>query len=296
MTGYDPQLLATFLAVEQTGSFTRAAARLGLQQPTVSQHIRRLEKQVGRTLVLRDTHSVSLTADGEAMVGFARNIVAASEQAAAYFSGDRPSGRLRIGIADDLALTRLPQILRDFRRDYPLVDFDLRVDQSGLLHQRLESDRLDVFIGKRPSGERSGQLVKRDRLVWVGTPTTKLDLGKPLPLVVYPTPSMTRTEIRSALDRARLPYRTACVCRGVNGLIGAVAAGIGISAMAASLVPAQLTTLGAGHRLPELGTIDLMLLTNPRTDQRPAVRALIAAVLSSGARSLTAYRDDPTTT
>ena len=67
MTGYDPQLLATFLAVEQTGSFTRAAVRLGCQQPTVSQHIRRLERQVGRTLVLRATHSVSLTADGEAM-------------------------------------------------------------------------------------------------------------------------------------------------------------------------------------------------------------------------------------
>jgi hypothetical protein len=61
-------------------------------------------------------------------------------------------------------------------------------------------------------------------------------------------------------------------------------------------VPAQLATLGAGHRLPELGTIDLMLLTNPRTDQRPAVRALIAAVLSSGSRSLTTYRDDPTAT
>ena len=82
MTGYDPQLLTTFLAVEQTGSFTRAAARLGIQQPTVSQHIRRLEQQVGRTLVLRDTHSVSLTADGEAMTGFARNILAASDEAA----------------------------------------------------------------------------------------------------------------------------------------------------------------------------------------------------------------------
>ena len=215
MTGYDPQLLATFLAVEQTGSFTRAAARLGLQQPTVSQHIRRLEQQVGRTLVLRDTHSVSLTADGEAMVGFARNIIAASEQAAAYFSGDRPSGRLRIGIADDLALTRLPQILRDFRRDNPLVDFDLRVDQSGLLHQRLERDRLDVFIGKRPSGEQRGQLVKRERLVWVGTPSTKLDLTAPLPLVVYPVPSISRTEMRRALEpgqaavpqRLRLPRR-----------------------------------------------------------------------------------------
>jgi DNA-binding transcriptional LysR family regulator len=292
MTGYDPQLLATFLAVEQTGSFTRAAARLGIQQPTVSQHIRRLEKQVGRSLVQRDTHSMSLTADGEAMVGFARNILAASEQAEAYFSGDRPSGRLRIGIADDLALTRLPQILRDFRRHNPLVDFVLRIDQSGVLHQRLEGDRLDVFIGKRPSGEQRGQLVKRERLVWVGTPSTKLDLTRPLPLVVYPAPSISRTEMRQALNRVRLPFRSACVCHGVNGLIGAVAAGIGISAMAASLVPAQLATLDAHHRLPELGTIDLVMLTNPRTDQRPAVRALISTVLASGSRSLTAYRDE----
>src|ERR1700761_963941 len=292
MTGYDPQLLATFLAVEQTGSFTRAAVRLGIQQPTVSQHIRRLERQVGRTLVQRDTHSLSLTADGEAMVGFARNILTTSEQAEAYFSGDRPSGRLRIGIADDLALTRLPQILRDFRRHNPLVDFDLRVDQSGLLHQRLERDRLDVFIGKRLSGEQRGQLVKRERLVWGGTPSTKLHLTRPLPLVVYPAPSISRAEMRQALNRARLPFRTACVCNGVNGLIGAVAAGIGISAMAASLVPAQLATLDAHHRLPELGTIDLVLRTNPRTDQRPAVRALISTVLASGSRSLTAYRDE----
>ncbi len=196
-------MLATFLAVEQTGSFTRAAARLGIQQPTVSQHIRRLEQQIGRTLVLRDTHSVSLTADGEAMIGFARNILTACEQATAYFSGSRPRGRLRIGISDDLALTRLPQILRDFRRDNPLVDFDLTVDQSGLLHQRLEEDKLDVFIGKRPSREERGQLVKRDRLVWVGTPSTRLDLARPLPLVVYPAPSISRTEMRRALNRAR---------------------------------------------------------------------------------------------
>ena len=246
--------------------------------------------------MLRDTHSVSLTADGEAMVGFARNIVAASEQAAAYFSGDRPSGRLRIGIADDLALTRLPQILRDFRRDYPLVDFDLRVDQSGLLHQRLESDRLDVFIGKRPSGEQRGQLVKRDRLVWVGTPTTKLDLGEAaaagrLPHAQHdPHRDTQRTGPRppAVPHRLRLPRRQRPDRRG-GGRHWHLRHGRQPGARPAC-------DLGAGHRLPELGTIDLMLLTNPRTDQRPSVRALIAAVLSSGSRSLTAYRDDPTAT
>ena len=293
MTGYDPQLLATFLAVEQTGSFTRAAVRLGFQQPTVSQHIRRLERQVGRTLVLRDTHSVSLTADGEAMVGFARNILAASDQAAAYFSGDRPSGRLRIGISDDLALTGLPQILRDFRRDNPLVDFDL-TDRPERAAAPAAGERPARHVHRQAPQRRAARAARPAGPPGVGrVPSTKLDLTRPLPLVVYPTPSLTRTEMRRALNRARLPFRSACVCRGVNGLIGAVAAGIGISAMAASLVPAQLATLGAGHRLPELGTIDLVLLTNPRTDQRPAVRALISTVLASGSRSLTAYRTEP---
>ena len=288
MAVYEPTLLVTLLTVAQTGSFTQAAARLGVRQPTVSQHISRLEKQTGRTLILRDTHSVSLTADGEAMIGFARSILAAHEQATAYFSGSRPRGRLRIGMSDDLALTRLPQILRDFRRDHPGVDLDLTVDQSGTLHRRLENDRLDLFIGKRPRGEDRGTLVQRERLVWVGTPTTKLDLTKPVPLVVYPAPSISRTEMHRALNRAGMPYRSACVCRGVNGLIAAVAAGVGVSALATSLVPPQLTPLGPAHRLPELGSIDLVLLTNLRAERRPAVQALIATVLSSGAQSFAA--------
>ncbi|HYH28786.1 MAG TPA: LysR family transcriptional regulator [Pseudonocardia sp.] len=282
MTAYDPAQLETFLAVAQTHSFTQAAVRLGIRQPTVSQHVRKLEEATGRVLVHRDTHRVSMTADGEAMIGFARSILAAHEQAAHYFSGVRPTGRLRIGMSDDLALTRLPQILRDFRRDHPLVDLDLSIDQSGSLHRRLENDRLDLFVGKRPRGEPRGQLVKRDRLVWVGTATTRLDASKPLPLVVYPTPSLSRTAMENALQRANTAYRSACICRGVNGMIAAVAAGIGVSALASSLVPVQLTTLGPQHRLPELGYIDLVLLTNPRTEDRPATKALAAAVLASG--------------
>jgi len=84
---YDPAQLRTFLAVAQTRSFTQAAARLGIRQPTVSQHVRKLETAVGRVLVLRDTHTVALTSDGEAMIGFARSILASHEQAARFCPG-----------------------------------------------------------------------------------------------------------------------------------------------------------------------------------------------------------------
>ncbi len=103
----DPVLLRTFLAVAETRSFTAAGVRLGISQPTVSQHVRRLEGAVARTLVARDTRGVSLTDNGDAMAGFARTILAAHATADAYFSGAATRGRLRFGAADDLAITQL---------------------------------------------------------------------------------------------------------------------------------------------------------------------------------------------
>ena len=115
---YDPEQLRTFLAVAESLSFTRAAARLEIGQPTVSQHVRKLESSVGRRLFVRDTRTVRLTADGDALAEFARTILSAHQRAETYFSGSGLSGRLRFGVADDLALTPLPRILRDFRRLY----------------------------------------------------------------------------------------------------------------------------------------------------------------------------------
>ena len=70
---FDPNLLATFVTVAKARSFTEAGRRLGLQQSTVSQHVRRLEEAASRRLFVRDTHSVALTADGEAMLGLAQS-------------------------------------------------------------------------------------------------------------------------------------------------------------------------------------------------------------------------------
>src|SRR6201985_3457130 len=112
----DPVLLQTFLAVAQTRSFTQAGERLGLRQSTVSQHVRKLEEQAGRRLFVRDTHSVTATADGEAMVEFARNILAANERAQRYFAGSHVRGRLRFGASEDFVASRLQEGLREFFR------------------------------------------------------------------------------------------------------------------------------------------------------------------------------------
>lgn len=282
----DPLLLRTFLAVSSALSFTQAAQRLGLSQPTVSQHVRRLEESVGRQLLDRDTRGVALTGDGEAMAGFARTILAAQEQATSYFSGSQLRGRLRFGASDDLALTQLPRILRDFRQLYPRIDLELTVTQSGALQRRLQSGALDlVFIKATPGRRHGGRLVRRDRLVWVGLERTALEPDRPLPLVSYPAPSLTRAAALAALEKAGRTWRIVCNTREVNGVLAATRAGLGICVLAQSLVPPDLVELSAAHRLPRLGDVDIALLTGPRAPREPT-EALTSAIMSSSTRAV----------
>src|SRR5690554_686782 len=164
---FDPVLLKTFVTVAETLSFTRSAQLLGLSQPTVSQHIRKLETAASRHLVTRDTRDVRLTDNGDALLGFARTILAAHDEATSYFTGSAMRGRLRFGSADDLALTQLPQVLRDFRQLYPQINLELTVNQSGALLRRLAAGQLDLVFIKQESDDQLGRLVRRDRMVWV---------------------------------------------------------------------------------------------------------------------------------
>src|SRR6202453_2404984 len=162
----DPVLLQTFLAIAQNRSFTRTAERLGLRQSTVSQHIRKLEDEAGRRLFVRDTHSVTMTADGEAMIEVARSILAANERAERYFAGSELRGRLRFGASEDFVTSLLPEVLRDFVRTHPLVEFELTVGLSGELNEKLGRGERDLVCGKRRPGEERRRVVWRDRLAW----------------------------------------------------------------------------------------------------------------------------------
>jgi DNA-binding transcriptional LysR family regulator len=159
----DPTLLESFLAVAQTRNFSEAGRRLGLRQSTVSQHVRKLEEAAGRRLFIRDTHSVVPTADGEAMVGFARSILDATERAQRYFAGSQVRGRVRFGASEDFVSSRLPELLRDFTQLHPLVDLELTVDLSASLHQMLDAGDLDLALCKRRTDDDRGQLVWRHR-------------------------------------------------------------------------------------------------------------------------------------
>jgi len=276
---FDPVLLRTFVAVADTLSFTLAAQRLSLSQPTVSQHIRKLELAAGRNLVNRDTRAVSLTDNGEAMLGFAKSILAAQDQALSYFTGSAMRGRLRFGAADDLALTQLPGVLRDFRQLYPNINLELTVNQSPVLERRLAASQLDLVFIKQDPGSAAGRLVRRDRMVWVGHKSVTIDPDAPVPLIVYQAPSISRTYAIRSLEEMGRTWRITCNVREVNGVLAAVRAGIGVAVFPQSLIPGDLAQVSPAMSLPELGDIDFALLDNPGAAREP-VEALSAAIMS----------------
>lgn len=277
---FEPALLRTFLTVAEAGGFSAAARRLGLRQSTVSQHVRKLEATTGRPLFNRDTHSVELTGDGQAMLGFAQSILAGHERAMAYFAGPELRGRLRFGASEDFVVSHLPDILRRFRASHPMVDLELTVDLASILYDRVVAGDLDLVLGKRHPGERRGRVMWREPLVWAGLTDTRLSAHDPVPLIVYPPPSVTRARALDELRRSGHAWRVVCTSGSLNGIRAAALAGVGIAVFARSQVPAGLTPLpplASDRPLPDLGDVEFVLTHRP-VGRSPAADALADAI------------------
>jgi len=256
----NPELLQSFLAVAEMKSFTLAAQRLGVRQSTISQHIKRLEGSLQRHLLARDTHSVALTPDGDAMVDFAHTILEGNERMERYFAGSELRGRIRLGVSEDFVLSGLPDVLLAFAQRHSSVDLELVVGLSGGLYERFDAGDLDVIFVKRRTGDTRGQAAWREQLVWVGRPGIRPDPQRPLPLVLFPPPSITRALAIDAVERSRRSWRIACTSGSLSGIHAATMAGLGVAAHSARLIPTGLIALPPSRSLPELGQVEFVVV------------------------------------
>jgi len=270
--------LNSFVMLQQTGSFTEAAARLGIGQSTVTQHIQRLEKVLGRRLVFRDTHQVRLTAEGEALLGYARGMLDLNGKVASLFGESRLRGRLRLGVSEDVVASRLTSILEDFIRLYPLVDLELNVALSAVLYQMQDAGDLDLVLAKRHIGETHGRLLYREPLVWLARdPDLVLSRGDALPLIAFPPPSITRRVAQEALDREKMAWRIVCTCGSLSGLTAAARAGMGVLVQPRSMAPSGLKEIPA-DRLPVLEDVEFVLI--PRRGADAALTEALSSLIA----------------
>jgi DNA-binding transcriptional LysR family regulator len=144
----DPRLLRPFVVLAGELHFGRAAERLHVTQPALSQQIARLERQLGVKLFARTRTRVELTDAGEAMLGPARAAVeaaaAAAEVARAYAGGE--AGELRLGLSPG-AHYLAQALLAEFARRRPAVRVRAEQDNTGVLAERVAGGRLELAVG-----------------------------------------------------------------------------------------------------------------------------------------------------
>lgn len=258
--------LRSFVAIAQVGSFTLASQKLGLRQSTVSQHLQRLEATLGHRLLDRDTHGVQLTANGEALLPYAKQMLLLERQTSALFADGQPRGTLRLGISEDLVSGQLPALLQDFIADYPTVELNLTVALSRDLADMQDKGELDLVFAKRRLGDRRGEPILREPLVWLAADPEAVMARPILPLIVFPPPSLTRTLLMEALERAGRPWRIVCSCQSLSGLTAAARAGMGVLVQPRSLAPSGLREFPPSV-LPAIEDVEFILVASASADR-----------------------------
>jgi DNA-binding transcriptional LysR family regulator len=277
-----PDLLRSFVAVAQAKSFSRAAERVHLSQSTVSQQIRRLEDIVGKSLFERDTRTVTLTRDGEALQNYAARILELMSEAVEHFRAPALSGRVRLGLSEDFASAGLTAALVSFLRRNPEVELMIEIGMSGDLFRQLDEGRYDLVLAKRLHGSSRGSVVRSEPLAWcVGSQTSRMESADVVPLVLHPEPSVTRLQVLQTLEAAGRPYRVVVCSGSLAALKAAVMAGLGVSAFARYVMPEGLVRVRG--TLPELGALEFVLDT-PKVVSKSV--AALKATLAVAAREL----------
>ena len=272
----DSITLQCFIAVSETGSFTRAAERVSRTQSAVSQQIARLEQLLGTPLLTRG-RSLSLTPEGEIFLGYARRIFALQREAMDRFEEPELQGEVRFGLPEDFASVFLAEVLADFARIHPRILLNVECDLTLNLLERFKQRAFDLVLVKvsRPEDFPNGQDVWSEPLEWVGD-AGLVEAGKPVPLVLSPQPCVYRAGAIEALETAARPWRLAFSSPSFAGTIAAVQAGMGITVLPRNMVPPGCATI-ADRQLPRLNDTHVSLLKHHSGD--PAVASLEQFVL-----------------
>ena len=174
----DPTMrqLEVFLAVAKAGSFRRAADRLHLSQPALSQHVGELERGLGARLFDRRGRTVTLTEAGRILEDHALRLfatLAGAREAIAELDGVG-RGTLVIGASTTPGIYLMPALMGEFERAYPGISVDLRIANSRVIEEQIRANDLDLGVvgahGPR-AGEKCLAAKLLDELVLIVPPT-----------------------------------------------------------------------------------------------------------------------------
>ena len=276
----DADQLRTFIAIVETGSFTKAAEVVNKTQSAVSMQMKRLEERIDRPIFARDGRASKLTEDGERLLDYARRIVKLNIETIAAFSDAELSGRVRLGVPDDYADRYLPEIMARFSRAYPGVELTVICEPSVDLLERIDSNDLDLAIITNCENKRASETFRRERLLWVTSSRHPTHTEERVPLALgRPTCTWRRMAIEKMESIGRL-YRILYTSSSAGAVAAAVLSGLAVSVLPESGLRPGMRVLTAAEGFPELPSCRIGLVRNAH-ERAQLADALAEHIVSS---------------
>ncbi len=262
----DIDVLRTFVAIAELGSFSAAAQLVGRTPSAVSMQMKKLEQQLGREMFVRKGRGITLSADGEALCSYARRIIFLNEEAVAFFTTPHLEGKVRLGTADDFATRFLPSALSRFSRAYPMVQVEVVCAMSSELISLLDQGLLDMTLVSQTATKTHstrGVSIWSEPLVWVTHEDGDIAERRPLPLALSPINCAWRASAIKALNEADISYHVAYTSSHYAGQYAAIVSGLALAPLPVSVITPPLRALAADEMLPQLEDYEVKLLRAP---------------------------------
>ncbi len=256
----DIDLLRTYVAIVDTGSFTRAARQTFRTQSAVSMQMKRLEAQVNRTLFRKEGRSLELTDDGKRLVHHARRLLAVHDEAMASMQPDAPAFRLRLGCPDDYAASLLPRLIVLIRENFPNVILSVQCASSNKLRQWMDAGEIDLALLTRTPDSDEGYLLLQDEGVWAMHKDRQLAGNECLPLTLYEADCKFHSAALDGLDKLQRPYELLMTSSNASAILALVRMAGAVTAVATSTLTEDMVIIGKEQQLPALPRVEIALV------------------------------------
>ncbi len=277
----DIDQLKTFVAIADTGSFTRAADVVHKTQSAVSMQMKRLEERLGRPVFERDGRLSKLSEDGEKLLDYARRIVRLNLECLATFGDVDLTGRVRLGVPDDYADRYLPEILARFSRSNPRVEVTVVCEPTPMLSERVHAGDLDLAIITHVEAKGYvSEIVRVEQLLWITSTRHCVHEETPLPLALGRPTCNWRQSATEAMERINRPFRVLYSSWNSNAVGAAVLAGLAVSVLPESAVRQGMRVLGSSDGFPPLPSCNIGLMRN-RHEPTALAEALAGHIVQS---------------
>ncbi|QPH53385.1 LysR family transcriptional regulator [Pontivivens ytuae] len=258
----DMTALRSFVTVAECGGVTRAAGQLHLTQSAVSMQIKRLEEALGQPLLDRTGRGVTLTAQGEQLLGYGRRILRLNDEVWSRMTDHAYEGEIVFGVPHDIVYPYVPQILQRFAVDYPRVKVQLISSYTRGLKAQMERGEVDLILTTEEKVDAGGETLASHTLDWVGAPGGQAWKQRPLKLA-FEYACIFRAGVQAALDKADIPWEMVVESDSTRTIEASVSADLAVHAVVSGSTPPYMETIRHGGALPQLPAININMYVAP---------------------------------